>query len=405
MNFSALTDFLVQQLHTHIRTYSSEKKFTKLLTRRIDLKDIFFDDTRIQSYILDNFSDETPTLTSINRKIVYATVSCPDWIYIIGPVCIQESPAFRYNLNLPNLTIDPDFTDQLFSFPLIFFLDYILLAHNLFHESSLNTHDCLALNHVYKTFEDSTQTQFSNLIFYNHENSKRHNPYEQERREMASIESGNLQQLKESWNEEYSGSFGIISKDPVRNGKYLSIIVIALATRAAIKGGILPEIALSLGDIYMQQVDEGKNVYEIGPLTKRAEYALTKLVQEKNTASANQVSSQDNLIVERCKDYVFTHLHEKITVQEIAVQLYLHPNYLSALFKKHEGISLYQYILNQKITLAKNLLTYSSYSFIEISNYLGFSSQSHLGKTFKRTTGFTLNEYRNLYGKTNDFTN
>lgn len=41
MNFSALTDFLVQQLHTHIRTYSSEKKFTKLLTRRIDLKDIF----------------------------------------------------------------------------------------------------------------------------------------------------------------------------------------------------------------------------------------------------------------------------------------------------------------------------------------------------------------------------
>ena len=155
----------------------------------------------------------------------------------------------------------------------------------------------------------------------------------------------------------------------------------------------------------MQQVDEGKNVYEIGPLTKRAEYALTKLVQEKNTASANQVSSQDNLIVERCKDYVFTHLHEKITVQEIAVQLYLHPNYLSALFKKHEGISLYQYILNQKITLAKNLLTYSSYSFIEISNYLGFSSQSHLGKTFKRTTGFTLNEYRNLYGKTNDFTN
>lgn len=76
MNFSALTDFLVQQLHTHIRTYSSEKKFTKLLTRRIDLKDIFFDDTRIQSYILDNISDETPTLTSINRKIVYATVSC-----------------------------------------------------------------------------------------------------------------------------------------------------------------------------------------------------------------------------------------------------------------------------------------------------------------------------------------
>lgn len=403
MNLSVLTDFLTRQLHTHIRIYSPEKNFLNISTKRIDLKDCFFEDAGIQSYILDHISDSCPTLTGINREIVYAAVSTPEHLYIIGPVCLQESSVFKYDLCLPEFTVNSGFIEQLFPFPLDYFVDYILLIHNLFHKNTLNAHDCLSMNHAYETIENDIQTQFSSLVFYNHENSRHHNPYEQERREMTSIESGDLQQLKESWNEEYAGSFGTISKDSVRNGKYLSVIVIALATRAAIKGGVLPEIALSLGDTYMQQVDEEKNVYEIGPITKRAEYSLAKLVQEKNAASANQFSLQDNLIVERCKDYVFAHLHDKITVQEIAVQLYLHPNYLSALFKKHEGISLYQYVLNQKITLVKNLLTYSSYSFIEIANYLGFSSQSHLGKAFKKITGFTLYEYRNRYGKTDDF--
>ena len=47
----------------------------------------------------------------------------------------------------------------------------------------------------------------------------------------------------------------------------------------------------------------------------------------------------------------------------------------------------------------KNLLTYSDYSFLEIANYLGFVSQSHLGKQFKTATGMTLKEYRDKYHK------
>ena len=74
-------------------------------------------------------------------------------------------------------------------------------------------------------------------------------------------------------------------------------------------------------------------------------------------------------------------------------------NFLTSLFHREEGISLYQYILAQKIDLAKNLLIYSDYSYIDIANYLGFTSQSHLGACFKAATGMTLREYRNRYKK------
>lgn len=75
----------------------------------------------------------------------------------------------------------------------------------------------------------------------------------------------------------------------------------------------------------------------------------------------------------------------------------MHPNYLSSVFKEHEGISLYQYVLDEKINLVKNLLIYSTYTFSEIASYLGFSSQSHLGKVFKKLTGTTLQQYKNKY--------
>lgn len=66
-------------------------------------------------------------------------------------------------------------------------------------------------------------------------------------------------------------------------------------------------------------------------------------------------------------------------------------------------MSLYQYILSEKMALVENLLIYSDYSLIEISSYLGFSSQSHLGKLFKKAVGMTPQQYRNTYQKRNEW--
>ena len=60
-------------------------------------------------------------------------------------------------------------------------------------------------------------------------------------------------------------------------------------------------------------------------------------------------------------------------------------------------VTLKAYILEEKIKLIKNLLTYSSYTFTEISAYLGFASQSHMGMEFKKITGMTLRQYRTRY--------
>lgn len=107
-----------------------------------------------------------------------------------------------------------------------------------------------------------------------------------------------------------------------------------------------------------------------------------------------------NIWVEQSKDYIFKHLHEKIRIQDIAEYLHLNANYLSELFRQCENVTLTDFILQEKVKLTRNLLAYSPYSYIEIATYLGFSSQSRLGKVFKKYTGMTLRQYRGKYGRT-----
>ena len=95
-----------------------------------------------------------------------------------------------------------------------------------------------------------------------------------------------------------------------------------------------------------------------------------------------------------CMDYIYSHIHYRITLEELADYLNLSPSYLSKLFKKEVGITISTYITNLKIDKAKNFLQYSEYTVADIANYLAFSSQSHFAETFRAETGKTPLEYR-----------
>ena len=71
-------------------------------------------------------------------------------------------------------------------------------------------------------------------------------------------------------------------------------------------------------------------------------------------------------------------------------------------FKKKTNISLKKYILNEKLKTAEELLIYSKYRYSDIAAFLGFCSQSHLGKAFQEKNGMTLREYQLRWQKSDD---
>lgn len=81
------------------------------------------------------------------------------------------------------------------------------------------------------------------------------------------------------------------------------------------------------------------------------------------------------------------------SLAEIAEEVHVNPIYLQRIFKKTTGVSPRQYLLNKKITQAKNLLLISKKTYAEIALVSGFSSQSYFNYIFKREVGMTPSEY------------
>lgn len=246
--------------------------------------------------------------------------------------------------------------------------------------------------------EHDIQSDFCNLLYKNLERQNIHPPYNQELRELHCIENGDLDLLEKIIPKSHNDSYNaILSKNPIRNIKNLGIVVVTLACRAAIRGGIDPEISFSLSDTYINRIETLADYNSIEKLMRQSQYEYAKLVNDFKNVSNKDSNKNQNLYIEQCKNYIFSHLHDKIKIPEIATELSLNPNYLSVLFRKYEGLSIKEFIISEKIKIVKKLLIHSDYSYIEIAACMSFSSQSHLEKQFKKLTGITLKQYREKY--------
>lgn len=93
--------------------------------------------------------------------------------------------------------------------------------------------------------------------------------------------------------------------------------------------------------------------------------------------------------------YIEEHYREKISVADLARQLYLTPNYLSSLFKKHTGSSLSEYITVCRIRKAKELMADSNdIKTYEIADLVGYNDYEHFRKVFKKYVGINPAKYR-----------
>ena len=84
----------------------------------------------------------------------------------------------------------------------------------------------------------------------------------------------------------------------------------------------------------------------------------------------------------------------KPIMQEIADETGKSRSYLSRKFSKEAGISIQDYILDQRLQAAANMLKFSDFEIADIAEYLCFSSQSYFGDQFKKKNNMTPAEYR-----------
>jgi len=104
--------------------------------------------------------------------------------------------------------------------------------------------------------------------------------------------------------------------------------------------------------------------------------------------------SYKNRIVSSVEKYICNHINEKLTLNDTAAVFGITPNYLSVLFKKHGEMGFSEYITQQKIKKAKELMKNPDLKVYEIAGELGFDSAFYFSKVFKKVEGVSPRVYQ-----------
>jgi len=108
-------------------------------------------------------------------------------------------------------------------------------------------------------------------------------------------------------------------------------------------------------------------------------------------------TNQNQNAVEKVETYIKEHISEALSVEELAKQVYLSPDYLTRMFKKKYNTSVNNYITEQRMFLAKEFLIKNEMSISMISAKVGYGNYSYFTKTFKKTYGKTPREFQQDY--------
>ena len=161
-----------------------------------------------------------------------------------------------------------------------------------------------------------------------------------------------------------------------------------MIARYCIEGGIDFSLAYTLSDYYILAGDNCKSIEELSTLHSSMIIDYTNRMNSLHHTKLYSKHISDSI------DYIYNHLHTRITVATLADHIGLSPAYLSRLFKEETDMSISEYIRRKKLETAKSMLAYSDYSLSNISSILAFPSHSYFTETFRKAFKLTPSEYR-----------
>ncbi|MGE5676749.1 MAG: response regulator [Pseudomonadota bacterium] len=102
-------------------------------------------------------------------------------------------------------------------------------------------------------------------------------------------------------------------------------------------------------------------------------------------------------VIEQVCTYVLENIDEEVSLSTVADSLFINKSYISGNFKQKTGISFIEYLTTVKMERAKKLIRDGSIRIYEIGGLLGFKDIEYFSRVFKKYTGLSPMEYRQIF--------
>lgn len=99
-------------------------------------------------------------------------------------------------------------------------------------------------------------------------------------------------------------------------------------------------------------------------------------------------------LIDEIFQYIRSHINEDIKRDDIADAVHLNANYVSAVFKNKTGVSLKEYIISEKMALARKMVRETKLPISVIAMKVGYTNFSHFSQSYKKINGVSPTEDR-----------
>ncbi|MCD8067350.1 MAG: AraC family transcriptional regulator [Lachnospiraceae bacterium] len=303
--------------------------------------------------------------------------------FVTGPVFIENITESKIESALVKMKLSPASRQMFYSL----LQKLPVLPFSRFAEYGIVLQFCASGEKIHISDLVHVTNERGLLAFDSDQNRNRHSSWAQEQQLLKLMEEGNLDYKRFASSLTNVGFF--TDSTSVRQIKDAIIIHVALCTRAAIRGGLDPEIAYMLSDNYINDIEASSGLDDITLINSTMQDDFVRRVHQ--CRSGKGISP----IIQKCCSYIQTNLSRKMTSAELANWVGYSESYLTSRFKAEMGMTIGEYIMDCRIDRAKFLLRSGNEPIQDICGVLGFGSQSYFGEKFKKATGMTPLEYRN----------
>lgn len=93
-------------------------------------------------------------------------------------------------------------------------------------------------------------------------------------------------------------------------------------------------------------------------------------------------------------EYINAHYAEQLSLEQVAAQVYLNPDYFSRVFKTETGQTFINYLTDVRLQHSVQLLENTALRVQTIAQQVGYYNASYFSTTFKKKYGVSPYEYR-----------